>query len=451
MRLKAAEDNLNRLEDVMKQLDSQVDSLRRQARQAGRYKNLASDIRKNEALVLHISHRDIVRSLAEAERTLQEDERAVEDRTKDQAEAARLQAIAAYELPPLRDAEAKAGAGLQRLVLAREQLEGEEQRAKQREAELERRLAQLDRDLAREKAMIADAAGVLAKLDAERDDLDAAAEASEESDWAAKERLADAEGRLAECEQALATAQTALADLNARRGALESALAAEEQRLRRFEGELANVTRELDELRALAGSDDDFIAAAERLEGAQAQLDMAEEAALSAEEAHAQARERESSTRAPHTEAERKAQRLETEVRTLSKLLATAESDLWPPVVEEIAVEKGYEAALGAALGDDLDASTNTSAPAHWSLAGPHESDPSLPPGVVALADMVKAPPAARAAAGADRRRRARRRRELPEDAEARPAARLQGRRPVALGRLHRRRRSADARGAAPR
>ncbi|MBX9760648.1 MAG: chromosome segregation protein SMC, partial [Beijerinckiaceae bacterium] len=149
LRLKAAEDNLNRLEDVMKQLDSQVDSLRRQARQASRYKNLASDIRKNEALVLHISHRDIVRSLAEAERTLQEDERAVEDRTKDQAEAARLQAIAAYELPPLRDAEAKAGAGLQRLVLAREQLEGEEQRAKQREAELERRLAQLDRDLAR--------------------------------------------------------------------------------------------------------------------------------------------------------------------------------------------------------------------------------------------------------------------------------------------------------------
>ena len=392
LRLKAAEDNLNRLEDVMKQLDSQVDSLRRQARQASRYKNLASDIRKNEALLLHISHRDIVRQLGEAERKLQDDERAVEDRTKDQAEAARLQAIAAYELPPLRDAEAKAGASLQRLVLAREQLEGEEQRAKQREAELERRLAQLDRDLAREKAMIEDAAGVLAKLDAEKADLDAAAEASEESDWAAKERLADAEGRLADCEQALAQAQAALADLNARRGALESALAAEDQRLRRFEAELANVTRELDDLRAQAGSDEDFIEAAERLEGAQAALDMAEEAALSAEEAHAQARERETATRAPHTEAERKAQRLETEVRTLSKLLATAESDLWPPVVEEIAVEKGYEAALGAALGDDLDASTNTSAPAHWSLSGPQADDPALPPGVVALADMVQAP-----------------------------------------------------------
>src|SRR5665647_2477196 len=70
--------------------------------------------------------------------------------------------------------------------------------------------------------------------------------------------------------------------------------------------------------------------------------------------------------RGPLTEAERKAQRLETEARTLSNLLNTAAGDLWPPVVDEISVDKGYEAALGSALGHDLDASTNISAPAHW-------------------------------------------------------------------------------------
>ena len=31
-----------------------------------------------------------------------------------------------------------------------------------------------------------------------------------------------------------------------------------------------------------------------------------------------------------------------------------------------IDVERGYERALAAALGDDLDASTHTEAPAHW-------------------------------------------------------------------------------------
>ena len=67
---------------------------------------------------------------------------------------------------------------------------------------------------------------------------------------------------------------------------------------------------------------------------------------------------------------------------------------LWPPVVDAISVARGYEAALGAALGDDLDASTDDSAPAHWSLLQPSAEDPALPAGVEALATRVSAPPA---------------------------------------------------------
>ena len=41
LRLKGAEDNLNRVEDVLKQIDAQIDSLKRQARQSKRYRELA--------------------------------------------------------------------------------------------------------------------------------------------------------------------------------------------------------------------------------------------------------------------------------------------------------------------------------------------------------------------------------------------------------------------------
>jgi chromosome segregation protein len=392
LRLKAAEDNLVRLEDVTKQLDSQVDSLKRQARQATRYKGLAAEIRRAEALLLHIAHREVTQNMAEAEKKLEADTNEVTERTRMQAEAARLQAIAAYELPPLRDEEAKAGAVLQRLVLAREQLEGEEERAKQRGAELERRLAQIEKDMAREKALIDDAAGVLAKLDAEAEELDQAGEAAGDLEYEAKEKLADAEGRLAETERTLAEAQAALSDINARRNALQDSLTGEAQRLQRFEAELAQVAGELASLREAGVGEDEFAALAEALDMAQEALSAAEEATIGAEEAHAQAREAEAQARQPLADAERKAQRLETEVRTLSKLLATAESDLWPPVVDEISVAKGYEAALGAALGDDLDASINSSAPAHWSLIGDPSLDPALPPGVEALAKLVTAP-----------------------------------------------------------
>src|SRR5215470_7240639 len=54
LRLKAAESNLARLIDILGQLNSQIESLKRQARQARRYKELSSEIRKLEAVVLHL-------------------------------------------------------------------------------------------------------------------------------------------------------------------------------------------------------------------------------------------------------------------------------------------------------------------------------------------------------------------------------------------------------------
>ena len=75
---------------------------------------------------------EAARALQSAESKLEADLRDVAEKTRAQAEAARLQAIAAHELPQLRDTEAEAGSELQRLVLARETLDGEERRAKSR-------------------------------------------------------------------------------------------------------------------------------------------------------------------------------------------------------------------------------------------------------------------------------------------------------------------------------
>ena len=72
---------------------------------------------------------------------------------------------------------------------------------------------------------------------------------------------------------------------------------------------------------------------------------------IAARETLAAAREAENRLRQPLNEAERKAQRLETEARTLAKLVTSATGDLWPPALDQITVQKGYETALGAALG----------------------------------------------------------------------------------------------------
>jgi chromosome segregation protein len=85
-------------------------------------------------------------------------------------------------------------------------------------------------------------------------------------------------------------------------------------------------------------------------------------------------------------------QRLETEAKTLSKVLAVAGKNLVPPVIESIVVEKGHEKALGAALGDDLDAPVAASAPIRWMGSVIEASDPDLPAGVEPLLAKVRAP-----------------------------------------------------------
>src|SRR5438045_3919532 len=74
-------------------------------------------------------------------------------------------------LPALREAEARAAAALQRLVIARETLEQEETRAKNRMAELDQRLIQLTGDIEREQRLAADAEAALARLTTEETSL----------------------------------------------------------------------------------------------------------------------------------------------------------------------------------------------------------------------------------------------------------------------------------------
>ena len=392
LRLKGAEENLARLEDVLKQVESQIDGLKRQARQAGRYKQLSADIRRLEALAALIAHRDGAQAVTDSERAFEAATRDVAERTAAQAETAKNQAIAAAALPTLRDAEARAGAALARIVNARDALAQEEKRVADRAAELARRVEQIAGDLARAEHLISDADDVIARLDSEDASLVGEAEGDGERRGAAQARATDLAARLAESERVLADAQGALAEASARRAAAQGTLRDENGRLARVEAEITRVETEF-ALLARSTGDTPLHVLEEALTARQSEQAAARDATVAAEAAQKIARDAEGALRAPLAEAERRAGGLETEARTLGRMLASGAGGLWPPVVDAITVAKGYEAALGAALGDDLDASTKDSAPAHWAVTDA-ASDPALPPGVTALSTLVDAPPA---------------------------------------------------------
>jgi chromosome segregation protein len=390
LRLKAAEHNLTRVEDVIGQLAAQVASLKTQARQAVRYRNISGQVRRTEALLFHLRWIAAKAEVADAERTKDEAVRVVAARTSEQTIATTRQAEVASGLPALREAEAKAAAALQRLLIARDALEREEARAKERIGELDRRLAQFAADLQREGTLAADAAAALERLDAEEQALKADAQASAAQLSGVNDRVVQADAALAASEKSFAELTGALADLTARRNQLQAALLDHEQRAARLQAELINIDAGLE---ATGSGEPDLAALGAALAGAQTALAEAENASRAAETAHGRARDDIDTARAPLAAAERRVQRLETEAKTIGKLLAVENKNLWPPVMDALNVAEGYEKALGAALGDDLDAPVDPSAPLRWAGAAVDPSDPALPDGVKALSDFVQAPP----------------------------------------------------------
>jgi chromosome segregation protein len=392
LRLRAAEQNLARIEDVINQLAGQVDSLKKQARQAVRYRNIAAQVRTAEATLFHLRWIGANAELGEAEQGRNLAVRVVGERTGAQAQVSTRQAAASSAMPPLREAEAKAAAALQRLVIARETLEQEETRAKNRMVELDQRLVQLAADIERERRQAADAETALARFVAEEETLKREGDANAEKRTGADRRVADADTVLAAAEKTFGELTGTLADLTARRNQLQAAIDSQSERRRRLDGELQGVEAELAQLGASTAGRPELAALAKAADAAQAAVAEAEAVAVRAEAAHSGARQALDVARHPLAEAERRVQRLDTEAKTLARLLHVDTKNLWPSVIEDVTVTKGYEAALGAALGDDLEATVDPSSPMRWAGAAIEPGDPQLPEGVEPLRQHVKAP-----------------------------------------------------------
>jgi chromosome segregation protein len=390
-RLKTAEQNLIRVEDVLGRLRVQLEALKRQARQAVRYRQISADIRRLESAVLRRAVDDAQQELAVALKAVHEAERNAADRLSVQGEAARQEAIANHDIPKLRETAAGAMAALERLKRAGDDLTREETQTRERLAELGRRLTQLDADMSRESTLNTDADETLTRLHDEFEQLGIDLEQMASREAAAAARLIEVTTQLAQVESHLNAATARLADRNARRDALMRARMDAQARMRRLLAERDKLAAELTalgnapEMQAL----DDVMSARDT---ARHNLGNAEQQVVLAEHALNEGRELERAARPALNAAENNVRSLEVEARTLSKMLDVGAPRLWPPLIDAVKVASGYETAFGAVLGDDAQASSNTSAPVYWAGSDPALDDPALPAGCEPLIHFVTAP-----------------------------------------------------------
>lgn len=151
------------------------------------------------------------------------------------------------------------------------------------------------------------------------------------------------------------------------------------------------VVAELFELAGTIADTDDVRSGGELVASLETTVANCEAAASQAEQEADRAREREQEIRAPVADAQAEINRIDTESRTLTRILNASGSDLFPAVLENVRAQAGYEKALGAALGEDLDVPLDPSAPAHWAQVS-QKGDAAMPEGVSSLASFVSAP-----------------------------------------------------------
>ena len=283
---------------------------------------------------------------------------------------------------------------LQRLTVERDGMQAEENRTNARKAELEMRLRQIAQDLEREREITADNDGVLQRLADEETELSAAGASDADARAQAEEQVGQAAQTLRDAEQEADEAAASLSALQTRKAGLEGTIADLNARLTRLDTELGSVREESQRL----GADQGLVTA---IDGAKSDLGLAQETLQAAEQAvetaeadHEAKREAEAAARNASDQARRDAERLRTEVATLEKVLSVPDDGQWPPVIDAVTVTGGYEAALGAALGDDLDVPADEAAPVHWRTLDALATPPALPAGAQPLADYVTAPAA---------------------------------------------------------
>jgi chromosome segregation protein len=392
LKLRAAETNLTRLDDVTAQLESQLNSLKRQARQAIKYKDLSSEIRKFESASLYTAWREASGALEKCQAEFDEVVRLLAGFTRAVSEKTRQRDLAAEKLPKLRENETVRVAVLQRLTIEREGLEREEEQAGNRRRELEGRLAQIEQDLAREKEILGDVDGAIERLDGERKALSENQSGESQARTRAAHDMQQEADKLATAQEKADQAGSKLSEITARRASLERTISELQNRLERLTSEITTVTGQREKIMAESGGKQDLENLGAAVEAAVASAASLETSALSAESELKAAREAESTARKTFDEARSRSQKLTTEVQTLTKLLNVNDGDLWPPVIDALKVEPGFETALGAALGDDIDAPTDESAPVHWRQLEALDGKATLPQGVEPLSKFVSSP-----------------------------------------------------------
>ncbi len=395
LRIAATERNLATVQQNISQLDRQLASLRRESARAGRYRGLAARLRRTEILHAYARWQLETAESRRIDESITEQATASARAASEVARTGQTRADAAEAVLPLRARQVEAAAAAARITGEADDLDRRIEEAVAQIAATEARIQQIDADLERERELASDAEASLARV------VEQEKEVGEDREVELRKSLEEAEaeekelaGRVDESQTERDLATRDLARLETLRQESERSserLQADIARLKEEDLALATRSEQAEEERGQAQIQVDRLA--DHLVHASDALEASEQTLVAAVSRHGEAETEEARLRELREEAERAVARLAAEQEALAELRAGNGNDRPASLVAR--ADEGYEAALAAALGDELLLPVSDEEGASgWLPVSGAPPAPPLPDGVQPLKDHVQAPPA---------------------------------------------------------
>ena len=406
LRLSAAEGNIERLDDLLVALRSQLQSLKRQARQASRYRSLSGRIRKAEAMLLYSRWTSLDSEAGEASRQLRAVEAELVAYAASAASAATNQTNSAAVLPELRNKESEAASLVHRLSTEQERLEEEAERVEQEIGSLISQLEIVEADKERETVLHGESATRIAELTMEADKLRSSETKDQHLPGLARQAVGTQREAVAAKEAMAAALTEQLVAANMARNNLEQRVLKLGEQYSSLVAKKSTLAKEKEDIEQRKNGSS--------LRGQREQLAALQLSGRALREAsEAASAERKAAGNLVANERQlvfENNQDLQTTVLLLDRLkaeLSALESVLsssggeqdslsgeTASLASQVEIAEGYEQALSAALGDDLGASSKPGSSTTWLSVDSENEVPDLPAGLKILSEFVAGPPA---------------------------------------------------------
>lgn len=393
LRLKAADANLARMQDVVAGMETQLDNLKRQSRQATRYKNISAEIKDLETRLALAEWMLAQATRMQAQEDFQSSESIVTEQMTSVASLSRAQIEQGEALPPLREKQAETAAAWQAQNFELRRLDDEETRINAQIEEAKTALSQIVNDRAHETGTAEENERTLARIEEEQKELLSQSNTAEEIQRLTNERGERELDVMRIQEQYQATLEKA-ANLRATRSTLENQLRQDESRLNSIKQRIDSLTTQIAQKKQQQEQAAPVEALSNEIQGMEISLNDKRDAEQAARAAVDTAQQKLEEARSAQQSARETLSKIQSEMSALESVLKSESQQGFKPVLDEIKADAGFEAALSKALGDTIMASTQADAPVVWTGKSNSTAAPSFPAGVQALRPHIKAPEA---------------------------------------------------------